>query len=61
MIYGIGEDVEREQRLMIKAASCSGPQWFRNVFKFATDLRVRTTKGSPVLLLPGLGGISVRN
>ena len=25
----------------IKAASCSGPQWFRNVFKFATNLRVR--------------------
>ena len=24
---------------LIKAASCSGPQWFRNVCKFATDLQ----------------------
>ena len=31
---------------LIKAASCSGPQWFRNVCKFATDLQVRATKGS---------------
>ena len=31
---------------LIKAASCSGPQWFRDVCKFATDLRVRATKGS---------------
>ena len=31
---------------LIEAASCSGPQWFRNVFKFSTALRVRATKGS---------------
>ena len=40
---------------LIKAASCSGPQWFRNVFKFATDLRVRATEDSTVLLLPDFG------
>ena len=34
---------------LIGAASCSGPQWFRNVCKFATDLRVR--KGQPRVLL----------
>ena len=33
---------------LIKAASCSDPQWFRNVCKFATDLRVRATKGSMI-------------
>ena len=39
---------------LIKAASCSDPQWFRNVFQFTTDLRVRATKGSIVVARFGM-------
>ena len=34
---------------LIKAASCSGPQIFRKVFRFATDLRVSATNGSIIV------------
>ena len=39
---------------LIKAASCSGPQWFRSVFKFTTDLRVRATKGLMIVTKLGM-------
>ena len=39
---------------LIKAASCSDPQWFRNVFKFATYLRVRATNGSIIVARFGM-------
>ena len=39
---------------LIKAASCSSPQWLRNVFTLATDLRGRTTKGSNVVARFGM-------
>ena len=39
---------------LIKEASCSGPQWFHNVFKFATDLRVRAYKGSRIVAKFGM-------
>ena len=39
---------------LIKAASCSGPEWFCNVCKYATDLRVRATKGSIIVARFGM-------
>ena len=39
---------------LIKAASCSDPQWFHNVVKFATDLLVRATKASIIVARFGM-------
>ena len=51
--YRTGEEVNNSVTL-IKAASYSGPQWFRNVFKFPTDFRVRATKGSIIVARCGM-------
>ena len=48
-----GTEVNKSFTLII-AASCSGSQWFRNVFKFATDLQVRATKGSIIVARFGM-------
>ena len=48
-----GAEVNNSNTL-IKAASCSGLHWFRNVFNFATDLLVRATKGSIIVAKCGM-------
>ena len=41
-------------RLTAQSDSRAPPKWFRNVFKFATDLRVKATKGSIIVARFGM-------